>query len=422
MIGRLPKGLGIAVLVGLLWVLSSARAALSEERRKTPERPAKQPAAEEPAEPDQDQAQQSPKHDAPETAKSPAKPALNAQQSALRNRVQRLLSWYARLPVNTADNTPGEILQFCLACGCDAEVRSGGASGSALNGFGALCYNYPCAGYEMLAASDGAVMARIGYGLQACPGEMIAAMALSGVPADYEIRLDHKENTVADLVEYEKKTCRPGTDLSLKLIGLSYYVADDASWKDQLGETWSVQRVLKEELSRSLALGDCDVTNHLTALTWAIQRRARAGRPLEGPYGQAETELAKFEDTAFRAQNRDGSWPASFLAYRASSRNGEGSLLASGHVLSWLAYRLPDDRLNDPRMVHAVTFVTGVLEQWSSQWNVTDTSPREISAVMHSLHALRVYDRRFFKPREPAKPDPDAEKVGKRNGGREVRG
>jgi hypothetical protein len=414
----MPRGIGVAVLVGLLGVFTSARAALCEERSKAPQTPAKQPAAEEPAEPDESQAQESPKQDAPEAVKPPAKPTLSAQQTALRNRVRRVLTWYARLPVNTADNTPGEVLQFCLACGCDTEIRSGGASGSAVNGFGALCYNYPCAGYELLAASDGAVMARVGYGLQARPGEMIAAMALSGVPSDYEIRLGKKEHTVADLVEYEKKTCRPGTDLSLKLIGLSSYVDDDASWKDQLGETWSVQRVLKEELSRSPALGDCDATNHLTALAWALQRRARAGRPLEGPYEQAETELAKFEDTAFRAQNRDGSWPASFLAYRATGRNGDGSLLASGHVLSWLAYRLPDDRLNDTRMVQAVTFVTGVLEQWSSQWNVTETSPREISAVMHSLHGLRVYDRRFFKVREPAKP----EEVGKRDEGRGARG
>jgi hypothetical protein len=416
----MPRGFAIAVLVGLLGVLASARTALCEERSKAPQPAAKQPAAEEPAVPDENQAQQSPKLDAPEAAKPPAKPALNAQQTALRNRVRRVLAWYARLPVNTADNTPGEVLQFCLACGCDVEVRSGGASGSAVNGFGALCYNYPCAGYELLAASDGAVMARIGYGLQARPGEMIAAMALSGVPSDYEIRLGKKEHTVADLVEYEKKTCRPGTDLSLKLIGLSSYVDDNASWKDQLGETWSVQRVLKEELSRSPALDDCDVTNHLTALAWAIQRRERAGRKLEGPYAQAETELAKFQDTAFRAQNRDGSWPATFLAYRGSARSGEGSMLASGHVLSWLAYRLPDDRLNDVRMVQAVTFVTGVLEQWSSQWNVTETSPREISAVMHALHGLRVYDRRFYKVREPAKAE--SEEIGKRGEGREARG
>ncbi len=278
-----------------------------------------------------------------------------------------------------------------------------------MSGFGALCFNYPCAGYELLAASNGDVLARVGYGLQASEGELLAAMALSGVPADYAIRLDHKEQAVANLVDYEKKTCRQHADLSLKLIGLAFYVADDASWKDQTGESWTVQRVLKEELARTPSLASPDATNHATALAWAVQRRARSGHPLEEPYQQAKTELAKFEDAASRSQNRDGSWPPTFLAPR-SGRGEEGSLAATGRVLAWLAYQVPDDRLDDSRMILAVTFVTKVLEQWSSQWNVTDSNPRDISSVMHALHALRVYDRRCYKPADPPKAESEEAK------------
>jgi len=406
MMARMPSGLAVAALAGLLWIGAPARVLLSGE---TPE-----PAAQEKAPPQKDQGQddaqgqpkqespkqETPKPDAPDAAKTPAKPALNPQQVALRNRVRRVLAYYARLPVNTADNTPGEVLQFCLAGGCDTEIRAGGASGKPINGFGALCYNYPCAGYEMLAGADGAVMARIGYGLQTHPGEMLAVLALSGVPADYEIVLDKKQLRVADLVEHEKRTCRPGTNLAFKLIGLSFYAANDASWKDELGEAWTIERLLDEEWKRTPSVNTCDVTDHLTALSRAIQRRARAGRPLDGSYQKADQYLAKFEDLAFQAQNRDGGWSPNFFAARGAGRSEEGSLFASGHVLSWLAHRLPDDRLDDPRMVRAVTFATGILEQWSSRWDVTETSPREISAVMYALHALRMYDRRLFKARE----------------------
>jgi hypothetical protein len=243
-------------------------------------------------------------------------------------------------------------------------------------------------------------MARIGYGLQTHPGEMLAVLALSGVPPDYEIVLDKRQLRVADLVEQEKRTCRPGTNLAFKLIGLSFYVADDASWKDELGESWTIERLLDEEWKRPAALNTCDVTDQLTALSRAIQRRTRAGRPLDGSYQKADEYLAKFEQNAFQVQNRDGSWSPSFFGPRTTSRSEEGSLLASGHVLSWLVHRLPDDRLDDPHMVRAVSFATGVLEQWSSRWDVTEASPREISAVAYALHALRIYDRRLFKARE----------------------
>jgi hypothetical protein len=407
--GWRSRGFGVAVLVGWGLIFAPAPVVLSGEEPAAPEQPAQQatvqqpteqPAAEPSAEPKENQPQEQSKQAVPEAVKPPAKPALDPQQIALRNRVRRVLAWYAKLPINTADNTPGEVLQFCLACGADAEIHSGGASGKPVSAFGALCYNFPCAGYELLSSTKDGVMARIGYGLQAYPAEMLGVLALTGVPADYGIRVGDKEHRVADLVEYEKLTCQSGTNLSLKLIALAFYVPGDASWKNQLGESWSAERLFSEEWKRPPATTNSDVTNHLTALTWALQRRIREGRPVDGPYREAEPYLAKFEEAAFQAQNRDGSWRPDFFAARAPGRDQEASLFATGHVLGWLAYRLPEDRLDDPRMVRAVTFATTVLEQWSSRWDVTETSPREITAAMHALHALRTYDRRFFKARE----------------------
>jgi len=406
MMAREPACFAVAVLVALVWASSPMPVVLRGESPEpaVQEKPlsekgeghgeAKGQLKQEP--PEQDAA----KPESPDAAEPPAKPTLNPQQIALRNRVRRVLGYYARLPVNTADNTASEVLQFCLAGGCDAEIRAGGPSGKAINGFGALCYNYPCAGYEILAGTDGGVMARIGYGLQTHAGEMLAVLALSGVPADYEIVLDKRQLRVADLVEQEKRTCRAGANLAFKLIGLSFYVADDATWKDDLGGTWSMERLFDEEWKRTPAANTCDVTDHLTALSRAIQRRARAGRPLDGSFQQADQYLAKSEEAAFQAQSRDGGWSPNSLASQGAGRNGEGSLSATGHVLSWLVHRLPEDRLDDPHVVRAVTFATGVLEQWSSQWDVTETSPREISAVMYALHALRIYDRRLFRARE----------------------
>ena len=57
--------------------------------------------------------------------------------------------------------------------------------------------------------------------------------------------------SVKDLVESEKLACRPGTDQSLRLIGLSHYLPGDASWKDSLGRPWSIEHMVKQEVDQA---------------------------------------------------------------------------------------------------------------------------------------------------------------------------
>jgi hypothetical protein len=57
---------------------------------------------------------------------------------------------------------------------------------------------------------------------------------------------------LADLVEHEKKACRASGDMSLRLIGLAYY-AKDETWENDLGEVWSVERLVEQELHQPIA-------------------------------------------------------------------------------------------------------------------------------------------------------------------------
>ncbi len=51
-----------------------------------------------------------------------ASPALSKEMSALRDQLRAVLAAYAQAPLNTRDNTPGEILDACLALGLGAQV------------------------------------------------------------------------------------------------------------------------------------------------------------------------------------------------------------------------------------------------------------------------------------------------------------
>ena len=70
-----------------------------------------------------------------------------------------------------------------------------------------------------------------------------------GVQGDYPVRVGQTVRNVADIVEGEKLACRSGNDLSLALVGLSYYV-EEPEWKNDLGETWSIDRILSEEMAQ----------------------------------------------------------------------------------------------------------------------------------------------------------------------------
>jgi hypothetical protein len=334
---------------------------------------------------------------------------LDAQMTALRDRVRAVVAHHFREPLNTDDNPPAQILKFCLAYGCDTEIRYGGSAGSAMNGIGCLCYGYPCAGYRLFAVDDRKVLARVGYGLQDSPGELLAVLAQSAVPESYEIRVGPWRGTVSSLVESEKLSCLPGGDLSQKLIGLSHYLPDGAAWKNAGGDAWSLERLVRDELNRSPASDCADVTDHLTGLAYALDRHVRDGRSADGQYERVQKFLTEYQDFALGLQNADGSWNPGFFAARGASRNASGVLRATGHILEWLVASLPADRLQDRRVVLSVAFVAALLEGSYAQANVANASTREIDAVMHAVHALKIYDRRVFKPAEPEKPEkPDA--------------
>ncbi len=345
--------------------------------------------------------------DEPEQAAEPPV-RLSKEMVALRDYVRRTLAAVARQPVNTRQSTPADVLRLSLAFGCEANVGYNGPSGKRINAIGCLCWNYPCAGYRLLRTAGGSAVARVGYGLQSRPAEFLAVLAQSRVPADYEIRIGESRGTVADLVEFEQRACRSGTDQAFALIGLSHYLDEGATWENDLGQTWSVERLLREELDRSASTSGADATRRLMGLSCAVRRRRKQEAPMDGPFLAAQRYLAKFHDFALELQNEDGSWHPNFFANRGPSQDAAGTLRSTGHVLEWLVSSLPEDRLQEPRVVRSVTYLAKRLGGRRSGWNLTGMSAQDAEGLTHAAHALRVYDERLFQRAVEADPDEEA--------------
>lgn len=337
-------------------------------------------------------------------AADPQKPRreLSEGMAALRDRVRRTLAAHRAQPLSTAENTVTEVIYACRAFGCNTEVFEAVTLRTKLNGITCLTWNYPCGGFTPLTTSDGHITGRIGYGYQEHPGELIATLALARVAASYPLRVGDDVRTVADLVEYEKLACREGADKSLSMIGLMHYAGRDGSWQNRLGEEWSIERIVKEELAKPVIGAPWGGTQRLMGLSYVVRRKEKRDGPMDDEFRRAQDYLVRFHDHAISLQNDDGSWSPHYLAAKGTSRDPGAVLASTGRILEWLAYSLPEERLEEPGVVRAVHYVNQVLSsgRYAPQ-NVKSLRTEEIGAVMHSLAALRHYNDRYFKPADP---------------------
>ncbi|MCC6125903.1 MAG: hypothetical protein IT426_13135 [Pirellulales bacterium] len=328
---------------------------------------------------------------------------LTPGQAALRDQARQALEIYRKQPFGTRQNTAGEIMDYCLPYGCATEISLYDNSGERrANGITCLCWNYPGGGFEPLALNDGRIAARLGYGAQSQPSQLLATLAFARVQANYPLRVENAVRTVADLVESEKLACRAGADLSLKLVGLSFY-AEDAAWKNDLGEEWSVERIIREELNRPV-LSEADRgLNRLMGLAYANYRREKRNQPLDGQYARAEKYLSDFHQFAFNLQNADGSW-GYFLAARGANKNAAAQLRSSAYVFEWLAFSLPAEQLGDARVAAAIGNLVQGLNAQRNRGSAANLPAREINAIAHALHALSICDERYYQNAEEEKP------------------
>jgi hypothetical protein len=216
------------------------------------------------------------------------------------------------------------------------------------------------------------------------------------------MRVGESMRSVADLVESEKLSCRSGTDMSLKLAGLAYYI-DAEAWKNDLDQEWSLEKIIKEELAQpALAPGGAGL-DCLLGLSYALCLHEKRNLPIEGQFARTKKYIGEFQNYAFGIQNSDGGW-GYYLSGKGVNRDDDAGLRSSGYVLQWLALSVPEDRLDDPGMVAGMTYLINALNSQRYLNNLPVLSTREIGGAMRALHALAIYDERFFKPSDPQQP------------------
>jgi hypothetical protein len=335
---------------------------------------------------------------APWDDEQPRQPELTSELIQLRGKVRSTLKMYQPRCLNTQEHNPWEVMHAVIGFGVDANLLRGGPRGEKVNAISWLCYNGACKGQQMLWVHNGQLVARKGVGLQGHYGQFLAILAQSHVPLDYPVVVSGKTFSLADLVEHERQDCQAGEELTFKLIALMHYTDDDETWKSRDGQTWSIERLVREELAQPIRGAACGGTHRLMGISYAVNKRAKRGKPIDGEFARGKKFIDDYHRYTFSLQNADGSFSTQWFNRREAKPDVDRRLKTTGHILEWLVFSLSDEELRQPRTVKAVNYLSGILlEGKRKTW--------EIGPLGHATHALLLYDQRVFQPHDKAQPE-----------------
>jgi hypothetical protein len=300
-------------------------------------------------------------------------------------RIQACLDHYLRNPETTTSRSPWAVMHALLPYGADYELI--GTNGR-VNAIGWMCHNGLCRTQRIFTPRGDSFVPNVGGGVQGHQGQFLAILAQCQVPLDYPIQIGSKKFTVEDLVRYEMATCKERSELTFKLIGLSYYVDADKQWRSNDGKVWNLEKLVREELAQPVIGSACGGTHRLMGLSFSLRQRELQGKPINGQFARAAQFINEYVRYTWQLQNPDGSFSTNWYQGRANEPNEERKVQTSGHMLEWLMFTVSDEELTSARVEKAVDFLLSKIhDRREHKWPI---GPRG-----HATRALALYNLRI---------------------------
>ena len=229
----------------------------------------------------------------------------------------------------------------------------------------------------------GELRAKYGVGLQGHLGQFLAMLAQCHVSPDYPIHVGNHEFTINDLIEAEKKTCYPKTELTFKLIALQHYIDLNDNVGERPGRRVGLSAVdprrtgpadSRGGLRRHAPVVGLEPGGEGPACGAASRSTANTRRPAEF--------VKKYQQYAFRLQNRDGSLSTSWFRGSGDEDDINRRIKTTGHILEWLCYSLSDEELREPQTIRAVTYLANLMySQLRQRVGSRAAEPRDARAL-----------------------------------------
>lgn len=365
----------------------SARRTQTPPPATTPNRSARQTAPASPSPSPQTEASPRPRPPLDYTGRPIEPTRLTRSASRLRAPIRSVLSYFYNNPEVANRRSNWGMLHAMMVYGVDTRVIVGQKDFSTIAW---IAGNNACRGQRLFDRDAEGIVTKSGVGLQGHQAQCLAIFSLCEVPRDYPIYVDGEAFSVDDMVRREMLDCRSGEELTFTLIALSHYLDTDQTWLSRDGQRWSIERLIREELSQPVVGAACGGTHRLMGFGHALRNRRIDDKPLTGQWARAQTFVDDFVNYTYRLQNRDGSMSTDWFEGREDNGSDDRKVQTTGHMVEFLLTVLPDSQLQEPRLVAAINYLSQTMRR----------DPRHdwsIGPKGHALRSLAMYYERVYK-------------------------
>jgi hypothetical protein len=308
----------------------------------------------------------------------------------LRERIEKVLAATQRRYLNVQQHTPWQIFHGILAFGMEFQILD--EQGQLVPAVEYICTRARVNGQRWFVPTP--------YGLEpdpirnweGHPNQLLAKLAISGVPLDYPIIVDGWRYQLHHLVTQAQYDYYVGQEASWTLIALSTYLDPHVRWRNRYGDAVNLEGIVRYEVQLDVESAPCGGTHNLYALGHALRqhRRKSPTQTLAGVWADAEAKLARYARLTRSYQNHDGSFSAGFYGYRRQSSDPETVLNSTGHTLEWLMVYLGDDEIK-------AEWIRRAAEALVRHFEATLDRPLRCGPLYHGAHALRLYHSRRYQ-------------------------
>lgn len=222
------------------------------------------------------------------------------------------------------------------------------------------------------------------YAFEGHINQFVAILSMSGVPLETQFNTPQGPVSMRDMLSYARLTVNEKEEVTWTLWALSRYLPSDAEWVNAQGEKWSIERLVKVEVGKSLQGAPCGGTHGLFALAHARNVYLRSGKPLVGVWLEAEHKIQRYIQTARMQQNSNGTLSSNYFRGREYKQDFDKRMASSGHLLEFLMMALPSRELNAP-------WVRRAIEATANDLMVNRKSFVSCSPLYHATSALSIY-------------------------------
>jgi len=222
------------------------------------------------------------------------------------------------------------------------------------------------------------------YAFEGHPNQFLALFTLAKLPTTFEIKVGRKTITVADMVNNAKMEVNNREEITWTLWALAYYLDPDSEWVNQHGEPWSIERLVRIQMSKPVTRAACGGLHGLFAIASARNAHLQSGESLRGTWLEAHMHVKKYVQLARAMQNRDGSFSSNHFKGRGHSTDVDRRLNTTGHALEFLMVALPQDELNQAWVRRAVDLIARDLINHSRK-------SLEPGGMYHAIDSLMIY-------------------------------